>query len=437
MSDVKTLNRRKFLIVGGAFCIGSGLGVGASLLFDRKPPALEERVAATPNPAVQQLPQDLIDALHAFIIERYDVALQRRQEVAAETRTRLETALAQHKLDASIAGTLSRFEDVPALASFFSNHNLVFRRQATNRIAGYELISLSPPEQRTLALFGKEHTVTFRRVLKELIPHSTVYASKHMPIVPVQFGVYQPKTKIIELNPVRYHEHAEFFHTGYTKEHQRIATELGTPDFLDQFVEPGQNGVTLKPEFLQHLGSQLRYVSIKQLYDACPAREAFILRVLKDYEEDILWHEAMHALDRETGDWAFLDQCGPGLKRELEQRRALHLEQRAFLSSLAHGHGLRVLAEIVKSQGYATDAKNDPHQDGADALLKNILKYLVTNRTRFPSLTFKRPGAHQIFKQFPKLTETDVREIARGVLAMEYKGRNLADYTRSFMPEKR
>jgi hypothetical protein len=96
-----------------------------------------------------------------------------------------------------------------------------------------------------------------------------------------------------------------------------------------------------------------------------------------------------------------------------------------------------VLAEIVKSQGYATDAKNDPHQDGADALLKNILKYLVTNRTRFPSLTFKRPGAHQIFKQFPKLTETDVREIARGVLAMEYKGRNLADYTRSFMPEKR
>jgi hypothetical protein len=396
------------------------------------------------------------------------------EEPLGKKKQRLEACLEEHGLSAGIANKLEQWlagspvqnDPTKELAEFFEKHGLLFRNPINGLVRGYELIRAAPPEKITITLFGKEHNIAIRKINDDLISHPVRYNAEQLPMLSTISSAYNPKTKLIEW---RVHDALKFangMYESYDKNRKRIADDIKKPDFLDQFLESGNDlgsfapidsGKRMGTEFIAHLSAQLHHAALKDLYTASKTRQDFTTKLAARFDKDILFHEGMHAvdlveLDGIQGLMSFLDKVVEkekektrpkptekelvALKNELIIIGYRDLEIRGYLSSMYHGQSALTLAQIVGGIRPPVNIYCAAYQ----TIIRNICNYMVNHKKDWPQFEISADtAAHDILKKFPrlmlekKLTEDDLKRLAHSVFQDMYAGRTLNEHIEWWM----
>jgi len=115
------------------------------------------------------------------------------------------------------------------------------------------------------------------------------------------------------------------------------------------------------------------------------------------------------------------------INKELRDLYLLHIENRATLASIANGDSLDSLANITSRFSGKIKYKNLSSQC-SEWIIKKFAVYIATHQKDYPNIDFSIKFIPHILKQFPKLSEEQVRNTAMGVYKTTYKGMRAAEY---------
>jgi hypothetical protein len=428
MSEALPLNRRTFL-TGLA-----GLAMSACTAISQEPKTA--RAPAQP-PAKPAPDAQLIASLKEFLLARYEIDLANHKnlpadkkpllktEVPATARASLEERLAAAGIDRAVIGQLEKYEDAQALEDYFARFDMPFRLGIYNLFNGYELLRLSEPTQRKVTLFGKEHEVLVREIIEDVIPHSSLHALKYLTTTFVRGGQYNHPSKTIELRPNTTSQLAKSLAEGYIEEHAKVEENRLKQGYMDELI----TRLPQDKEFWHQLRKQARLKAHKPLYDLGGTFDDFARRVYERMTRDILLHEAMHAVNN-SGDYSFLENSK--YRKDLLTIKRWNDEMMCYLSSMAHGSALGTLGDILLYLPFG--ANGEPHFIAAVKLIDKMVEYVQKNRKQYPEIDFSRLGVH-VLKQFPSLSEEQVKATVKGVYDTVYRGRSLRDFVYDFLPD--
>lgn len=427
---------RRLILQGGLAALA-----GAALYGCGSSPVAEPQVLVAPPPRHAALTAALKDALYAqydvFLLKNKDLlsripALEMNKEriaqywrdaearvaagVPEQRRRVLEERLQEENLPASIGADIMGFKDCDALEAYYANEGLHFHSETAFTMPGYELLRLSAPKQQTVMLLGKERAVTVQNIDEVLIQHTSTYTAMQGIPASVLAGQYWTQTKSIVMRPDILQKMTDIIFQLYETEMAPKGDALLDPKQL----EPHLYSTPLPKEFWTTLGQQLRYQAMQS--SAGEKKEA----LREAFARNIFLHEAMHAADDD--DFGFITESK--YAQDLHSIRRSNAELRAYLASMIDGHSRHALADTLRAGVFGVS--KDAHTVAAQMFMDKMVQHIVANRKKYPDIDLSRNLASDVLRQLPKLSDSQIKQMATGIFEAAYRGRSLREYVQDF-----
>jgi len=392
-----------------------------------------------------QASQTLAAALKDYVLAQYDVRLKRSESVAEPVRAKLSAALARAGLETKIADQFDKRENLSTLEAYFEKNSLRFVVLMTgNADFGYMLHRIDSTETRPYTLFNRTSDVKIQTVRDEIIPNITTYAGAQeqndAPNATLEVaGFCSAESPTVTIFPNKYRTSTKSFIAQVHQHDKEIDEQLRTPDFLDQYIEKpsafaNRAVATTTQDFWKYLGRQLLTLQFRAVEKQFPEQEPLVAALAQGHQHDIELHEVMHAQD--SADWSFMKEYSQAIQTELHELRGYHLELRGALSTIAHGRSGWGFAWQTRLLGMPRTRAFQHHFRSAEYIVKKATEYVSAHRKDFPAFTFTAQD-YDIAKQFPKLTDDQIKTIATDIFTKTYHGKTLKEYIQGFAPERK
>jgi hypothetical protein len=303
----------------------------------------------------------------------------------------------------------------------------------------YDLRKKIGEDSVTVEMWGEKRTKKRRVLGKPVIKSFVVYAFNMFDdTFKGVGGAAFPDDDCVDIYPDLAVETAEEYYERISRLKEELEKDIANPDLLDRYYPAHTDNI--EPEFYRRMGRILRYLAVKKDFESSKSCEEFVKKFVPAWEKDVNLEEVRHLMDFENVDLSKYGNNNYGQRFKLLFEG--YTEMRAFLTRMHHGRGKQVLGECF---AWLYPAFKDPrlveaHAAAAKLITQLFVFELESNRTeyeeagidysKYDKTADEDRACFELFKQFPKLSDKQVREMAGSIYQSYFKGARLEDFVK-------